>query len=87
MSRTRAVACLVVWIASQVCHLSFSCITQFNPDPREQAVWLAIAYRLEFLAQSVFLPLWVASLVFLAGNTWCLGVLLDGYRVGKIKGE
>lgn len=46
-----------------------------------QALWLSIAYRLEFLAQNVFLPLWAASLVFLGANTWCICVLLDSYRI------
>ncbi|KAJ9099304.1 hypothetical protein QFC21_004185 [Naganishia friedmannii] len=52
------------------------------------ALWLSTAYRLEFLAQNVFLTLWTASLAFLAANTWCIGVLLDSYRVeGRVKTE
>ncbi|GHJ90294.1 hypothetical protein NliqN6_6696 [Naganishia liquefaciens] len=46
-----------------------------------QALWLAVAYRLEFQARSVFLPLWCASLLFLVTNCWCVGVLLDAYVV------
>ena len=35
-----------------------------------QALWLSIAYRLEFLGESVFLSLWAASLLFFLVNVY-----------------
>ncbi|KAF8506173.1 GPI mannosyltransferase 1 [Hysterangium stoloniferum] len=43
-----------------------------------QAIWLSTAYRLEFLGEQVYLPLWLASMVFLAGNSWVLVKMLSG---------
>jgi len=43
----------------------------------EQALWLSTAYRLEFLAQPTYLPLWAAGLLLFLGSVFGLGVLLD----------
>ncbi|KAG0699664.1 glycosyltransferase family 50 protein [Suillus ampliporus] len=44
-----------------------------------QALWLAEAYKLEFLGDDVFFGLWVRSLVYVAGHAWVLGVIMSGY--------
>jgi phosphatidylinositol glycan class M len=36
-------------------------------------LWLNIAYKLEFLGQEVFTPLWAASILFMLANTWVGG--------------
>ncbi|KAL1406822.1 GPI mannosyltransferase 1 [Vanrija albida] len=43
-----------------------------------QALWLATAYRLEFLGEPVYLPLWAAGLLLFAVSIAGLGALLDG---------
>ncbi len=45
-----------------------------------QALWLAIAYRLELLGEDVFFPLWVSSVVFLGTNSFVLVELVKAYR-------
>ncbi|KAF8343989.1 glycosyltransferase family 50 protein [Cantharellus anzutake] len=45
-----------------------------------QALWLSIAYRLEFLGQDVFLPLWLSSILFLFANCYVLVELVKAYR-------
>ncbi|KAJ7273304.1 glycosyltransferase family 50 protein [Mycena rebaudengoi] len=47
-----------------------------------QALWLAEAYKLEFLGDNVFLGLWVRGLVYVAGNCWVLAGVMDAYYVG-----
>ncbi|KAH7912217.1 glycosyltransferase family 50 protein [Hygrophoropsis aurantiaca] len=47
-----------------------------------QGLWLAEAYRLEFLGENVFLSLWARSLLYVAGHTWVLGKIMDGYGEG-----
>ncbi|KAH7099703.1 PIG-M-domain-containing protein [Auriculariales sp. MPI-PUGE-AT-0066] len=47
-----------------------------------QALWLSIAYGLEFERRQVFLPLWVASMVFLVANGWLLSRMLRAYARG-----
>ncbi|WWC60999.1 uncharacterized protein I303_103576 [Kwoniella dejecticola CBS 10117] len=44
-----------------------------------QAVWLSIGYRLEFMAQGVFLYLWMAGLALFGVSCWVLGEILDGF--------
>jgi len=46
-----------------------------------QGLWLAEAYKLEFLGERVFLNLWVRSCVYVLGNTWVLKEIMEGYRV------
>jgi phosphatidylinositol glycan class M len=45
-----------------------------------QALWLGEAYRLEFLGKNVFYTLWLRSLVYLLGNVWVLGCIMQGYE-------
>lgn len=46
-----------------------------------QALWLAEAYKLEFLGQNVFFGLWIRSLVYVLGNVWVLGGIMGDYIV------
>lgn len=46
-----------------------------------QALWLSQGYRLEFLGEMVFVPLWAAGIVMLGVNSWLVACLLKGYRV------
>ncbi|TIA89113.1 hypothetical protein E3P99_02215 [Wallemia hederae] len=41
-----------------------------------QGIWLALAYRLEFLGQPLFIPLWIASLVWFSSNAYILATLI-----------
>lgn len=45
-----------------------------------QALWLYFGYRLEFLAQDVYFSLWMAGLLFLVINTWCIVSLIKAYK-------
>ncbi|KAK2466712.1 hypothetical protein APHAL10511_000970 [Amanita phalloides] len=47
-----------------------------------QALWLAKAYRLEFLGEDVFWGLWIRSLVYVGGNCWIIAGLMDHYSRG-----
>ncbi|KAG6376473.1 glycosyltransferase family 50 protein [Boletus reticuloceps] len=47
-----------------------------------QAVWLAEAYKLEFLGESVFFGLWLRSLLYVGGHAWVLGSIMEGYALG-----
>lgn len=44
-----------------------------------QALWLAEAYRLEFLGENVFLGLWARGLVYVLGNCYVLVGIMDAY--------
>jgi len=44
-----------------------------------QALWLAEAYKLEFLGENVFLGLWLRGLVYVAGHSWVLAGIMQGY--------
>ncbi|EIN07237.1 GPI mannosyltransferase 1 [Punctularia strigosozonata HHB-11173 SS5] len=46
-----------------------------------QALWLAEAYKLEFLGENVFLGLWVRGLIYVIGNCWVLTRLMAAYAV------
>ncbi|OJA18428.1 hypothetical protein AZE42_06987 [Rhizopogon vesiculosus] len=46
-----------------------------------QALWLAEAYKLEFLGDDVFFGLWVRGLVYVAGHAWVLGAIMSGYTL------
>ncbi len=50
-----------------------------------QALWLSEAYRLEFLGENVFFALWVRGLVYVVGNCWVLGGIMEGYRGGALR--
>ncbi|KIL69993.1 glycosyltransferase family 50 protein [Amanita muscaria Koide BX008] len=45
-----------------------------------QALWLAEAYKLEFLGENVFFSLWIRSLVYVAGNCWVLAGIMNSYE-------
>ncbi|KDQ17920.1 glycosyltransferase family 50 protein [Botryobasidium botryosum FD-172 SS1] len=45
-----------------------------------QAFWLSLAYRLEFLGENVFFPLWCASVVFITLNSHVLVGIIKAYR-------
>ncbi|KIJ69043.1 glycosyltransferase family 50 protein [Hydnomerulius pinastri MD-312] len=47
-----------------------------------QGLWLAEAYKLEFLGENVFFSLWMRSLVYVAGHAWVLGKSMEGYAAG-----
>ncbi|THH30373.1 hypothetical protein EUX98_g3828 [Antrodiella citrinella] len=45
-----------------------------------QALWLAEAYKLEFLGENVFYGLWLRGLVYVAGHSWVLAGIMQGYK-------
>eukprot|EP01018_Ginkgo_biloba_P007914 Gb_35994 [translate_table: standard] len=45
-----------------------------------QIHWLGWAYLLEFKGKNVFIPLWLASIVFLAATTCVLGIILVNHN-------
>ncbi|KAH8106789.1 glycosyltransferase family 50 protein [Cristinia sonorae] len=45
-----------------------------------QALWLAEAYKLEFLGENVFYGLWVRGLIYVVGHSWVLAGLMQAYR-------
>jgi len=46
-----------------------------------QALWLAEAYKLEFLGEDVFLSLWLRSLLYVGGHAWVLGSIMEAYAL------
>jgi len=48
-----------------------------------QAVWLSIAYRLEFLGSQVYLPLWTAGTAYVAVNSYVLAEVIRGYTFAR----
>lgn len=49
-----------------------------------QAVWLAEAYKLEFLGEDVFFNLWLRSLLYVGGHAWVLGNIMEGYTIRAV---
>lgn len=49
-----------------------------------QALWLAEGYQLEFLGKDVYYGLWLRGLVYVAGNCWVLGGIMDGYKASTL---
>ncbi|KAG8709143.1 hypothetical protein FRC09_000844 [Ceratobasidium sp. 395] len=45
-----------------------------------QALWLAAAFRLELLGESVYVWVWTASIVFLLSNGFVLGEILKTFK-------
>ncbi|VDB99791.1 unnamed protein product [Peniophora sp. CBMAI 1063] len=45
-----------------------------------QALWLSQAYKLEFLGEGVYYNLWACGVVYVAGNAWVVGAILDAYE-------
>ncbi|KAF9246169.1 glycosyltransferase family 50 protein [Melanogaster broomeanus] len=58
--------------------------TLFLPLLAPRALWLAEAYKLEFLGEPVFFNLWLRSLVYVVGHTWVLGKIMEGYAASTI---
>ncbi|WWD10027.1 hypothetical protein V865_008160 [Kwoniella europaea PYCC6329] len=52
-----------------------------------QAIWLSMAYQLEFLAGQVFLWVWAAGLGLFGVSIWIIGEILDGYGYRKGNGN
>jgi len=46
-----------------------------------QALWLGMAYRLEFLGAGVYLSVWGAGLGLFGVSVWVLGEMMDGFRI------
>jgi phosphatidylinositol glycan class M len=44
-----------------------------------QALWLSLAFSLEFRAENVYLPLWLAGIIFMLVNGWILVEVLRAY--------
>lgn len=49
-----------------------------------QAIWLAEAYKLEFLGDTVYFTLWSRSILYLAGHAWVLGNIIQAYSTSAI---
>ncbi|KZS88445.1 glycosyltransferase family 50 protein [Sistotremastrum niveocremeum HHB9708] len=45
-----------------------------------QAVWLSLAYRLEFLGENRFFEVWCASIAFFIINCCIIGIMIISYR-------
>jgi phosphatidylinositol glycan class M len=45
-----------------------------------QALWLSIAYRLEFLGEPAYIQLWGAGIAFLAANSFVIAELALAYH-------
>ncbi|KAJ1989659.1 GPI mannosyltransferase 1 [Coemansia spiralis] len=52
-----------------------------------QALYLQQAYRLEFLGQNTFLPLWLTSVAIFATNNWILGQIISSQRIVPLFGS
>ncbi|KAJ2792355.1 GPI mannosyltransferase 1 [Coemansia linderi] len=52
-----------------------------------QALYLQQAYRLEFLGENTFAPLWLAGLVIFAANNWVLQQIIASQRVVPLFGS
>ncbi|PKI82732.1 GPI mannosyltransferase 1 [Malassezia vespertilionis] len=50
-----------------------------------QALWLFFAYRLEFLGQDTFVPLWLSGLLLLAAHLVVLQQCLHGWTAGRAR--
>lgn len=49
-----------------------------------QAIWLNLAYKLEFLGMNVFTLVWAASILFLLVNVWISGQFIRHRFVPEI---
>ena len=45
-----------------------------------QGLWLSEAYQLEFMGRNVFLGLWLRGLIYVVGNCWVLGSVMQSYK-------
>jgi len=48
-----------------------------------QAVWLSVAYCLEFLGSQVYFPLWTAGTAYVAANSYVLAEIIRGYTFAR----
>lgn len=80
LSRRKAFLLLGLWAGSQVRQYN-----RINPsaDMCAQAVWLSIAYCLEFLGSQVYLLLWATSTVYVAANSYVLAEVIKGYTFAR----
>jgi hypothetical protein len=46
-----------------------------------QAIWLSLAYQLEFRGKQVFLVLWAGSLLVLGANSYVLVQIVKNYSL------
>lgn len=49
-----------------------------------QALWLNVAYKLEFLGENTFVPIWAASILFLLANVWISAQFIRHRNVPEI---
>jgi phosphatidylinositol glycan class M len=80
VSRRKAVLLLGLWVGSQVRQYN---VDKSPADVCAQAVWLSIAYRLEFLGSQVYLPLWTAGTAYVAVNSYVLAEVIRGYTFAR----
>lgn len=50
----------------------------------EKALWLAVAFRLELLGESVYIWVWAASIIFLLSNGFVLGEILSTFKADTL---
>ena len=84
LSRRKAFLLLGLWVGSQV--RQYHGITP-SADIRAKAVWLSIAYRLEFLGSQVYLLLWTAGTVYVAANSYVLAEIIKGYKFARDRAQ
>jgi GPI mannosyltransferase 1 subunit M len=49
-----------------------------------QTHWLMWAYMLEFKGKNVFVQLWLASILFLAANTFVLNMIIRRHKFSPV---
>ncbi|KAK9092492.1 hypothetical protein Syun_027403 [Stephania yunnanensis] len=72
---------ILPWSTMKLKWEGFSCIVVWMGA---QIHWLMWGYLLEFKGKNVFIPLWVASLLFLAANTWVLVKIIQRHRFSPL---
>jgi len=77
LSLGKTVLVAVAWIGSQVRVVEH--IIDVLLISLLQALWLSCAYSLELLGHQIYLPLWVASIVFFISNNYVLLEVIRGY--------
>lgn len=81
LSLKRGVLLLSLWVGAQAgfTHTQCICTPEASLAP-SQALWLSIAYRLEFLGEPTYLQLWGAGVLFLLANSFIIGELVLAYH-------
>ncbi|KAG6509736.1 hypothetical protein ZIOFF_027741 [Zingiber officinale] len=72
---------ILPWTSMKMKWKGFICITVWMTS---QMHWLMWAYLLEFKGRNVFIQLWVASLLFLAANTFVLLTIIQYHKYSPI---